>query len=44
MFFCSGRGEGESEAPERGGDWFLLKVPGGVSRTGRGRGAGGCLR
>ena len=26
-FFCSGEGKGESEAPERGGNDFLLKVP-----------------
>ena len=45
IFFCSGRGNGESEAPGEGGgvDQFLfLKIPGGggVSRRGRSRGAG----
>ena len=41
FFFCLGRGGLESEAAGRGGVDFLLKIPeGGVSRRGRGRGAG----
>ena len=41
IFFCSGRGKGESEAPGRGEDRSFIENPRtGVSRTGRGRGAG----
>ena len=47
IFFCSGRGKGESQ-PKEGGRFFLLKIPlrggGGVSRSGGGaEGPGGCL-
>ena len=38
-FFCSGEGKGESEAPGRGHDFFLIVPGGGVSR-GWGRGEG----
>ena len=42
IFFCSGRGKGDSEAPGTGGMGFLLKIPGGgVSRTGEFFGGGG---
>ena len=42
IFFCSGRGKGESEAPGEGGGRFLVKIPGGgVSRTGGAEGPGG---
>ena len=45
IFFCSGRGKGESEAPGGRGIHFLLKIPGGGGVFRRGtRGAGGCLR
>ena len=41
--FCSGEGKGESEAPGRGGRFFL-KSPGGVSWAGGGgEGPEGCL-
>ena len=44
IFFCSGRGKGESEAPGRGGGFgCLLKMPGGGGSPGR-EGLGGCLR
>ena len=46
-FFCSGRGKGESEAPEGGGGGrFLIESPrrGGVSRRGGAERPGGCLR
>ena len=39
-FFCSRRGKGESEAPGGVGDRFLMKIPGGGGKAGRGRGAG----
>ena len=42
FFFCSGRGIGESEAPEGGGR-FLLKISGGGEEGGV-EGPGGCLR
>ena len=36
IFFCSGEGKGESEAPGKGGFGFLLKIPGkGAPRGGR---------
>ena len=42
FFFCSGRGKGESGAPGAGWGRFLIENfrRGGVSRRGRGRGAG----
>ena len=43
IFFRSGRGKGESEAPGGGGIDFLLKIPGGGGgglQDRRGRGAG----
>ena len=41
IFFCSGRGEGESEAPGgAGGSVFYWKSQQGGGETGRGRGAG----
>ena len=46
IFFCLGRGKGESEAAAGGGDFrFLLKIPGGGFPGARGEeGPGGCLR
>ena len=47
IFFCSGEGKGESEAPVGGGGAiFLLKIPGGggsLGRVGAAGGLGGCL-
>ena len=45
VFFCSGEGKGESEAPGEGGRDVLLKIPeGGVSRAGGGGGGGNRAR
>ena len=46
FFFCSGRGNGESEVPGGGGGvCFLIESPkGGVSRTGGADGPEGCLQ
>ena len=35
IFFCSGEGNGESEALGRGGGDFLLKIPAGGGSPGR---------
>ena len=46
IFFCSGEGKGESEAPGRGGGRFFIENPrrGGGSPTRGGGGGGGAGR
>ena len=47
IFFCSGRGKGESRRWRAVGDrfFFLMRSPGGgASRTGGAEGPGGCLQ
>ena len=44
FFFCSGRGNGESEAPGGGGSFFIENPREGVGERDGAEGPGGCLR